>query len=337
MDKRAVVGVGILVAAALTWAAFDTSAPEEAQPLQARGGPHLFLSGKYGEVWRVDLAGGVVHAKVPELNPGDPPHHLLARGETLLGWGYETYLLDPALKNEPTELVDDSLFFVASAHEDRVWIATEDEDPTTKGLIAAVREITTDGDVTVEDVRPPDGAWPDGAVSAGLLMRPHRDLVVWDPRTDDVVYRFPAPGDLGPTHGDLVAWCEFGCSELRVTDVTTGTESVIAPPPGFWKFRGWDGAFSPDGATIAVPVSAKGGGKRVQLALVDVGRASARVAPDTETDELFNFVAWSDSGRHVFFTGAEGDERTIFVYDTKTSEARVVPAEVGEFYDATAI
>lgn len=331
------MGASFLVAAALAWAAFGTGAPEEARPPAAESGPHLFLSGKYGRVWRVGLDGAVAEQHVRELNPGDPPHHLLARGETLLGWGYETYLLDPALEKEATELVDDSLFFVASAHEDRVWIATEDEDPTTKGRIAAVREITTGGDVTVGDVRPPNGVWPAAAVSAGLLMHPHGDLVVWDPRTDDVVYRFPARGDLGPTHGDLVAWCELGCSELRVTDVTTGRETVIAPPRGFWKFRGWDGAFSPDGATIAVPVSAKGGGKRVQLALVDVGRASVRAVPGTETDELFNFVAWSDAGSHVFFTGAEGDERTIFVYDPKTSRVRIVPADVGEFYDAVAI
>lgn len=329
-----------VVAAAAVWAGLATRGRDRPPPppAQVERGPHLFLSGKYGKVWRVDPAGGVLHTDVRELQPGDPPYHLLARGDALVGYGRNTYLLDPALRDEPEELARGSLFFLPSAHRDRVWIANEDDDPDSPGLIATVREVAIDGDVTVEEVRPPQGAWPEAAVEAGIVLAPGGRRIVWDPETDRVVFRFPGPrGDLGPTHGNLVAWCALRCVELHVTEVMSGADKVIRPPPGFRGFKAWDGAFSPDGRTIALPVWPAGSRKQVHLALIDVAASSATPVAGTATDELFNFVAWSATGSHVFFTGADGESRTIFVYETATETARVVPAEVGEFYGATAI
>ena len=332
-----VAGAAVASAVVLVSDDRDRAAPRPATSPGGEG-PYLFLSGKYGKVWRVDPAGGVVHANVRELHPGDPPHHLLARGHELVGYGRHTYLLDPALREDPEVIARGSLFFLASAHVDRVWIATEDDDPRTRGVIATVREVTTDGDVTVGATRPPKGAWPEAAVESGLVLAPGGRRVVWDPEADEVVFRFPGPrGDLGPTRGNLVAWCAFGCKELHVTEVRSGADHGIGPPPGSRGFRAWDGAFSPDGTTVALPIRLDGPGKRVQLALVDVGSQTVTPIAGTVTDEFFNFVAWSASGSHVFFTGADGEDRKIFVYDTATRTARVVPAEVGGFYDATAI
>ena len=328
----------IAVAAVAIWVGISTGGSDLPAPKKLQGGPHLFLSGKYGEVWRVDLAGGVVHAEVPELEPGDPPHHLLARGEALVGYGDETYLLDTALRDEPAVLAGDSLFFLPSAHPDRVWIVSDDIDADAPGFDPTVREVSVDGDVTVGEARPPEGAWPEAAVEAGIVVASGGRPIVWDPETDEIVFTFPSPpADIGPSRGNLVASCTFRCAELHVTEVRSGADHGIGPPPGFSGFRVSDGAFSPDGTTLAVPMWAAGPGKRVQLGLVDVGAATATPVAGTVTDEGFNLVAWSATGSHVFFTGADGEDRTIFVYDTSSGTARVLPAEVGEFYDAAAI
>lgn len=327
----------VVVATAVAWAAVRPGTREELPRPAAETGPHLFLSGKYGDVWRVGVDGDVVHAKVPELDPGDPPHHLLRRGRSLVAWGYETYLLDRELESPPKLLVEDSLFFIPSVHEDRVWVTTEDDDPDTEGLVATVREVSVDGTVTVPDVRPPHGGWPEASLHSGLLFWRAGERYVWDPETDDVVFRFRSE-DLGPTHRDLVVWCEFGCTTLHLTDVATGEETTIAPPDSFRGFRAWDGRFAPDGKTIAVPVVPDASGDRVHLALVDVDAAAASVVPGTETGGFFNFVEWSASGSHVFFTGGGAEEeREIFVYDTEEGAARELEVSVGDFYDAAAI
>ncbi|HEX2296295.1 MAG TPA: hypothetical protein VHN37_13430 [Actinomycetota bacterium] len=330
------VAAALLLGAAGVWAVIETGDSGAPRPARGDHGPHLFLSGKHGDVWRVSAEGAVTHAKVPELDPGDPPHHLLARGDALLGWGYETYLLDPALDRAPEVLVDDSLFFIPSAREDRLWVATE--EPGTNRRIASVREVTVDGEVTVPGVRPPGGGWPEASLEDGLVFFSRGRGVVWDPRTRRVVVRFPIAGDLGPTYGNVVAWCGPRCAELHLTDVSTGRDVVVSPPRGFRRFRGWEGAFSPDGSTIAVPLLAEDSHDVVLLGLVDVDDAVARAVPGTRTRELFNFVAWSASGSHVFFTGAvDSGSRTIFVYRTDDAGARSLDVEVGEFYDAAAL
>ena len=346
--RRARIRIAAIVTAvAATAAAVVTSAvvvvsqaPERgaSRPATSPGGtgPYLFLSGKYADVWRVSADGVVVHRRVPQLDPGDPPHHLLARGGELLGWGYETYLLDPELQREAQVLVEDSLFFLPSAHEDRVWVTTE--EPGTNRRIGTVREVALDGEVTVDDVPPPGGVWPAGAVDTGLLLRLDGELVVWDPRTREVVFRFPRMGDLGASHDHQVAWCDFGCAELHLTDVTTGDEETVVAPEGFRGFHAWDGAFSPDGATFAVPVVPAETKDRVQLALVDLATNETYVVAGAETGDAFNFVEWSRDGSHVFFTGGEAaGPREIFVYDNGAAAARRLDVSIGDFFDAAAI
>lgn len=326
-----------VLAAAVALLVAATSACTEPAPPKPRAGPHLFLSGKYGDLWRVAADGGVTHAKFRQLDPGDPQHHLLRRGRSLVGWGYETYLLDPDLEDPPKLLVDDSLFFIPSAHDDRVWITTEYRDPDTKGLVATVREVSLDGTVTVPDVRPPHGGWLEASLRSGLLFSRGGKRFVWDPETREVVFRFRSE-DLGPTHEDLVVWCEARCETLHVTNAGTGEERTIDPPAGFGSFRAWEGEFSPDGETIALPVRA-GERHAVQLALVDFDDGTATTVDGTATAEWFNFVEWSATGSHVFFTGAvayESEERVVFVHEVGGSTRRL-DVSVGKFFDAAAI
>lgn len=310
-----------------------------AESSDARG-PHLFLSG-VGEMWRVDLEGNVVHARVPELDPGDPPHYLVARAGRLVGWGYETYLMDPELQAEPEVLVPDSLLFIPSSVPDRVWVAIPEPEPSSERAVRAVREVTVDGEVTVSDVRPPSGDWPGLSTDRGLVFHSPDGWEVWDPRRDEVVFRF-GPGDLGPASGDLVAWCETGCRSLHLTDVATGSRTTVDPPPGFAAFEVRNGSFSPDGETLAIPVRTDAHplaevGAEAELALVDVAAGTAAPVAGVEPLEAYHLVAWSSDSAYVFYAGGPNGRRVAFVHRIGDDGARRIDAQLGDFYDAAAL
>ena len=234
-------------------------------------------------------------------------------------------------------LAADSLFFIPSSNRNRIWVAIPDRGPRKDGIVAAVRELTSGGKKTSRDVRPPGGAWPEGAVDAGLLFHRNGKRIVWDPVKRRVVHRLPS-GDLGPTHRNRVAWCDDRCSTMRIRDVATGDEIAIGLPEGAESFRAWEGAFSRDGTTIGVPVQVSGDARTVRLALVDVASATAQVVPGTTTAMTYNFVAWDATGDHVFFTGADRDgDRTVAVYRIGDERAQVLRVDVGAFYDVAAI
>jgi hypothetical protein len=339
----------VLVIAATSWAVIairqgaledsprvggSSPAPDEAAP------PRLYLAGD-GELWMVDLAGRARHVKLPELSPGDPPYRIVRRGERLVAWGYETYLLDPELESQPQVLINDSLFFIPSSRDDRVWVGIPDSDSQEGGL-EAVREVSVNGQVTVPDVRPPDGKWPERSLDDGLVFTEEGQKIVWDPVTEDVVFRFEA-GDLGPTHGNLIAWCNASCESVNITDVATGSQMTVEPPPGFAAFDVWAGMFSPDGTTLALPVrrdvrDIDDAGSEVQLGLVDVTDGTARVVEGSNVRDGYNFVAWTSSGEHVFFTGGvRFEDRSIVVYRMGDESAQLLQVNVGDFFGAAAL
>jgi hypothetical protein len=289
----------------------------------------------------VDLAGRARHVKLPELSPGDPPYRIVRRGERLVAWGYETYLLDPELESQPQVLINDSLFFIPSSRDDRVWVGIPDSDSQEGGL-EAVREVSVNGQVTVPDVRPPDGKWPERSLDDGLVFTEEGQKIVWDPVTEDVVFRFEA-GDLGPTHGNLIAWCNASCESVNITDVATGSQRTVEPPPGFAAFDVWAGMFSTDGTTLALPVrrdvrDIDDAGSEVQLGLVDVTDGTARVVEGSNVRDGYNFVAWTSSGEHVFFTGGvRFEDRSIVVYRMGDESAQLLQVNVGDFFGAAAL
>jgi hypothetical protein len=333
--------VGVAWGAIAIRDAVESPADKEVSPVQeTESDLALYLSGD-GELWRVDLDGAVRHVNVPELSPGDPTYRIVRRENQLVGWGYKTLLLDPELEADPSVLVPDSLFFVPSARPDRVWVAIAEANEDT-GRLAAVREVSTDGEVTVPDVRPPEGSWPERALDSGLVVFVKGEWVVWDPVRDEIVYRWDA-NTLGPAHGDLVAWCNKECRSIHITDVSSGEDKMIEPPEDFTAFDGWVGAFSPDGTTLAMPVrrtpEIENYDAERQLALVDVSEGSARVAPNTETRNGYNYVEWSPMSGYVFV--AEGqvadDERGIVVYKIGSDAARRLRIETGDFYGVASL
>ncbi|HEV2755309.1 MAG TPA: hypothetical protein VG318_05985 [Actinomycetota bacterium] len=338
--RRRIVAIALVVTfaaavAVLTSRGFGDGAPAPS-PSARTEGPRLYLAGD-GEVWMVNLDGHVKHLRTPQLGPGDPPHRIVARGPRLVAWGYETYSVDPKLKRPPSVLVDDSFFFLPSANRNRVWVAIPDDEREDEGIVATVHEITSGGKRTSRDVRPPGGRWPEAAVDDGLLFHRKGDVVVWDPVKRRVVHRL-AGGDLGPTHGNRLASCDFGCRKLRLVNVASGRTIFVEPPEGFVSFRAWDAAFSRDGRTLGVPVRERGNAGSVSLALVDVDSGVATAVPGTSTEMAYNFVAWDAAGEHVFFTGTDAaGGRTIFVHRIGARDADLLDVDVGSFYDAAAI
>jgi hypothetical protein len=237
--------------------------------------------------------------------------------------------------------VPDSLIFIPSAADDRVWVGVLDpESPDTDAALDAVRELAVDGVVTVPDTAPPDGAWPVAAVNQGLVFQGggqgRHILWVWDPASGDVVDRLDGTFPLA-WQGDRLAWCGGDCEVANVRDFRTGDSMSVGCPPGTHGFDGLQGAFSPDGSTLALSLRIDWGpDARRALALIDVETGRLDVVDGTNVSAGYHFVAWSADGESVFLTGGV-DEREIVEYRPAEGTARRLDVAVGDFYGIAAM
>jgi hypothetical protein len=316
--------------------------PSSPSPGQTLVGARLFLAGD-GELWVVDVAtASVRHLEVPELSPGDPPHRFVRRDGKLVAWGYQTLVFDPELDSPPSVLASDSWIFIPSAVEDRIWVGILDpESPETERGLRAVRELTVGGEVTVPDTRPPGGRWPVAAVAEGLVFQvPDEDtLEVWDPRSGEVIRRLPGVFPLA-WQGHRLAWCDAQCEETHITDFSSGVDRVIRLPEGIFHFQGYEGAFSPDGTLLALVGLTDPEFSRAdqQLVLADVRTGETEAVQGTVVHAGYPFVDWSASGESVFITGGERFEpRQLIEYRPEEDSVRILPVQVGDFYDMAAL
>jgi hypothetical protein len=308
----------------------DGDSPTASQPTK------LFLAGD-GELTVVDVdAGRAERHRLAELAPGDPPHRIVRRGDALVFYGGETYVLDPGLRSPPRKL-GDSWFFIPAAKPDRVWLAQLDPaSPETVRALAGLREVSVDGRVTVRRVRPPEGRWPMAAVGDVLVFEDRRGgLELWDRAARQVTRRLPGAW-LGPSQGDLLAWCKDDGRTLHVTNVRTGDDRAVVPPQDFSAFDCSSGAFSPDGASLAIPVLVAGFEAGRLLALVDLESGSAEAIDASGVAAGYVYVAWSSGGDRVFMSGGDGRTRELLQYRPGEPEAVRVPVDVGDFYGLAA-
>lgn len=264
-------------------------------------------------ITRIDLASGAsTTVSLPQLAPGDPPFQLVETGGRLVAYGgSHTYALDLDLQRPPQDL-GESWYFVPSGREGRVWLTTLDpESPETVRDLKAVREVTIDGDVTVPETGRPPSRGPTivAAVEDGLLFQEDDGLRLWDPLAGRVTLRLagPFPAD---THGNLVAWCRQGCAKLHVTDVATGEDFAIPPADSFRFEETYDGAFSPDGTLLAVPVVTSPGthleGHRHQVGIIDARAGTARLIEGSKLADDYPAMTWSPSGEWLFYSAGGG-------------------------------
>jgi len=336
--RRIAAGVvGVVVTAAIIVGAWfvEHEANHATVPvnLGADAPDMLFLAGD-GEGWVVDPTRETVrHVAMPEVPPGDAPYRVVRRGDALVAWAYKTLVLHPSVEGVSSEvLVPDSLYFIPSSSPDRVWVGIVDEGQD-DGRLTAVREVSIDGQVTVPDKRPPDGAWPVAAVDGDLVFQREGELFVWDPANGQEIDRLP--GQLPVAwQGSLLAWCDGACRSLQAADLASGERLTIEPPAGATGFEALRGAFSPDGSALAVAVRL-GDGEDAgrQLALIDVGSGRVTLVQGAIVPTPYVFIDWAPSGETVFITGGQhGGHRQVVEYRIGDPAAHALDVEVGDFY-----
>jgi hypothetical protein len=311
-------------------------AERESSPPSPSVRPVLYLAGD-GELTVVDV--DAARAEVHELSvlaPGDPLYRIVLRGDELVLYGGDTYVLDADLRSNPRKL-GASWFFIPSAKPDRVWLAVLDESsPATVRALAAVREVSVGGRVTFPDVHPPGGRYPVAAVGEDLVFEDREGgLELWSPATGELTRRLPG-ASRGPTQGDLLAWCEGEGMVLHVLDVRSGRDREFVPPQGLVAFDCWSGAFSPDGSSLALAASAGGDEADRSLVLVDVADGAARPVAGSSVHPDYVFLAWSGAGDRVFVSGGSDDDRHLLQYRLGDPEAVPLPVEVRDFYGMAA-
>jgi hypothetical protein len=271
---------------------------------------------------RIDVRSGRTRVvRVRGLAGGDPIVNLAAVGSRLVYYGRtHTYAIGPSLRGRPLDL-GRSWYFVPAAGGGRVWLAELDPaSPPTVRALAAVREVSLDGAVVARSRRrPPSGALV-AATAAGPLFQRRRGLALWDVEQGSVVARIPGSFPVA-VHGDTVASCGSGCLGIRLTDVRTGAARVVRPPAGHRFEETYDGAFSPDGRLLAVPATRRDGHG---VALIEPGRPP-RMLPGPPLAPFYWSLAWSPSGRWLFFVATRG---RIEAYDTRTGRLNTLRARL---------
>jgi hypothetical protein len=217
-----------------------------------------------------------------------------------------------------------------------VWVGIVDEAQD-DGRLTAVREVSVDGQVTVPDTRPPDGAWPVAAVDGDLVFQREGELFVWDPSTGQETDRLP--GQLPVAwQGSLLAWCDAACRSLHVADLASGGRLTVEPPAIATGFEALHGALSPDGSTLAVAVRL-GDGQDAgrQLALIDVRTGQLTLVEGAIVPTPYVFVDWAPSGQTVFITGGQhGGDRQVIEYRIGEPAAHIIDVAVGDFFGMAA-
>ncbi len=307
------------------------SGPATSASAESPSGALILLPLREDSLMAIDVRSGEIRRRqVPELGPGDALYHLSKTGDRLVFYGDSaTYALGLDLRGPPTAL-GESWYFVPSATEGRVWLTSLDEaSPETVRDLKAVREVTVDGRVTARSAGPPPCGGPTvvAAVEVGVLCQ-DGGLVVWEPATGKVLKRLDGPYPLD-THKNVVAWCRDGCPELHLADIAAGEETVVTSGRSFSFNETYDGAFSPDGTLLAVPVTVSGRTSAVRggsdgVALVDVRAGTAELIEGSRSG-VYTAFAWSPAGDWLFFTTGDGG---LMASHHGTGRAITLPAKV---------
>lgn len=250
----------------------------------------------------VDLnAGEVRRAPVPPAGAGDLPFRLVLTGGKLVYWGAAGALaLDAELRGAPQPL-GKGAYFVPAASQGHIWLAMLDPTtPQSMRSLRAVREVAVDGRVTVPTISLPRRRWSGllGAVKDGLVLQQRRRISVWDPRREKVIRRLRAD-NLIDTHGNLLAWADVRAQRVHITDVGTGADTTVHSS-GSFTYDDVNGAFSPNGSRLALPVRI--GNNRWGLVVIATSTGVARLIEHAKQADVPD-VAWSASGRWLFFVG----------------------------------
>lgn len=251
----------------------------------------------------VDPASGTLRLLELPTAGGDWLDRLHRTGDRFVWQGPGgTYAIDADLRG-PFQRIS-RWAFLPSARDGRVWFIVGDQ--TRRGRPLSAIEMTVRGEVKrrLNLGRPCRGPIVQ-ALASTFVCQEDRSLLAFDLATGKTLSRvaglFPFAAD-----GTILVSCGRRCDAVRLTDIRTGRQASVEPPAPYRPVVGYDGAFSPDGRLVAVPVAPRGvagTSGRLRVALVDVRHATAQVIPGSRLAADYRKLAWSSSGELFFATG----------------------------------
>ena len=286
-------------------------APESAPALasQARPDRGIIVEADSGSPLRVFHLDTGAETDVSVPLPGYPERPFITGGAVVFLSDGNVYALASPYDGSPT-LLGAAAHAFASGNPGWLWVVVD----SPVGLTAQVLDVT--GRVITAQIPFPDGLTPLAPLTGGLVVQ-DRDgaLRLFDPEARSVLCtigdaQFPAEDRVVlATHGSLIAWraCTSGqpCS-LHLTDVSSGTDRVIAPPSGSTFFLA-GGALSPEGTTLAAFVDQTNATTERKALVVLIDTASGALTPVAnsaiEYGEDIGAAAWSPTSQWLYFCG----------------------------------
>jgi hypothetical protein len=286
-------------------------APESAPSLPSQDRPDRGIiveadSGSALRVFHLDT-GAETDVSVPLA--GYPERPFVTGGAVVFLGGGNVYALPSPYDGSPT-LVGAAAHAFRAGNPGWLWVVVA------SGSGSTVQLLDVTGRVITTQIPLPDGLTPLVPLTGGLVVQ-DRDgtLRLFDPEARSVVCtigvaQFPAEDRVVlATHGSLIAWRACGgdpaCS-LHLTDVSKGTDLVIAPPNGSTFFLA-GGALSPEGTTLAAFVDQADAstGRKASVVLIDT--ASGNLTPVAnsaiEYGEDIGAAFWSPTSQWLYFCG----------------------------------
>jgi hypothetical protein len=241
-----------------------------------------------------------------------------------------TYAVDGDLQGPPERIA--RWYFVPSTTPGKLWFVFEKRDRARAHEMHTWAVERTVRGRTLRRVRiAPRPCAVVAAVDRALLCQPgSNSLLAIDPATGEAFARIAGAFPLA-TNGSVVASCDDPCGALEVTDVASGRNVPVSAPVGAKFVSGYDGAFSADGAYLAVPVatahhqSVAGPPGSLQVGLIDLTEHSARVLRGSRLAADYRKLAWSSRGR-LFFASGRGK---LMSYRPGWARPRLLTVDLG--------
>jgi len=342
MILAATLVVAVIVHSVRQHSRASTSAPTTHLLFSDRTGTVLVFDDGYDGVLAVDLDHRAAARQVVQgQRAGDQPWRLTRVGGFLVVGGNGIWV--KPLSGGPSRLLAQATISLPAAEPNRVWVVAYPGG----GLSGTptVREVDLSGKVVLEaQGLDPQQGYPSIGIPGGVAYGSDHGIALWDAATNRIVRELgsqqtDALGDFG----DLLAWCESGCNQLHLTNVS-GPDRVIAPPPGMAAFRE-QVSFSPDGKMMAAVAGPGAPSPTVPpgpqappgaIVLVDTQSGATRWV-SAATVASNSSLGWSPDGTRLFAASQSSgqDQMTLVEYHIASNqgETAILPfgTDTGSF------